>query len=132
MFPTRESLANHPPPPQLPKAVSLKNAQIASFTNVDQCPRAPGRARFLGGVVSWQSKHASMKPLARWPLVFCESLLIALNELKINSEQETRDLLIDVVATHNEANFTRRRPIGIRRWWRSSSAFWPARIPSMP
>jgi hypothetical protein len=51
-----------------------------------------------------------MKPLARWPLVFCESLLIALNELKINSEQAPRDLLIDIVATHNEAALYARAP----------------------
>jgi hypothetical protein len=43
-------------------------------------------------------------------LGICESLLIALSELKIISEQETRDLLIDVVATHNEAALYARAP----------------------
>jgi len=43
-------------------------------------------------------------------LGICESLLIALRELKIVSEQETRDLLTDVVAAHKEAAHTARAP----------------------
>jgi hypothetical protein len=43
-------------------------------------------------------------------LGICESLLIALSELKIISEQEARDLLTDVAATHNEAALTARAP----------------------
>jgi hypothetical protein len=36
-------------------------------------------------------------------LGICESLLIALTELKIISEQEARELLTDVATTHDEA-----------------------------
>jgi hypothetical protein len=36
-------------------------------------------------------------------LSICESLLIALTERKIISEQETRGLLTDVAAAHSEA-----------------------------
>ena len=36
-------------------------------------------------------------------LGICESLLLALTELKIVTEQDTRDLLTDVATTHQEA-----------------------------
>jgi hypothetical protein len=36
-------------------------------------------------------------------LGLCESLLIALTELKIISDQDARDLLTDVVTTHDAA-----------------------------
>ena len=36
-------------------------------------------------------------------LGICESLLLALTDLKIVTEQEARDLLIDVATTHEEA-----------------------------
>ena len=36
-------------------------------------------------------------------LGICESLLLALTDLKIISERDARDLLTDVAATHNEA-----------------------------
>ena len=36
-------------------------------------------------------------------LGICESLLIALTDLKIISEQDARDLLTDVATTHDEA-----------------------------
>jgi hypothetical protein len=36
-------------------------------------------------------------------LGICESLLVALTEAKILSEKETRDLLTDVVSTHQDA-----------------------------
>jgi hypothetical protein len=36
-------------------------------------------------------------------LGICESLLLALTELKIVTEQDTRDLLTDVATTHKEA-----------------------------
>jgi len=36
-------------------------------------------------------------------LSICESLLLALTDLKVISEAEARDLLIDVVTTHTEA-----------------------------
>ena len=43
-------------------------------------------------------------------LGICESLLIALSERKIISEQEMRDLLTDVAATHSEAALHARAP----------------------
>lgn len=43
-------------------------------------------------------------------LGICESLLIALIDLKIISEKDTRDLLTDVVTTHNEAAETSLMP----------------------
>jgi hypothetical protein len=43
-------------------------------------------------------------------LGICESLLLALTELKIISEKDARDLLTDVVATHNEAATSSRTP----------------------
>ena len=36
-------------------------------------------------------------------LGICESLLIALTELKVISEEDARDLLTDVATTHSEA-----------------------------
>jgi hypothetical protein len=36
-------------------------------------------------------------------LGICESLLVALTDLKIISEQDARDLLTDVATTHDEA-----------------------------
>jgi hypothetical protein len=36
-------------------------------------------------------------------LGICESLLLALTDLKIISEQDARDLLTDVATTHHEA-----------------------------
>ena len=36
-------------------------------------------------------------------LGICESLLLALTDLKIISERDARDLLTDVATTHNEA-----------------------------
>jgi hypothetical protein len=36
-------------------------------------------------------------------LSICESLLVALTDLKIISEQDARDLLTDVLTAHNEA-----------------------------
>ena len=39
-------------------------------------------------------------------LAICESLLLALTDLKIISEQEARDLLTDVATTHDEAATT--------------------------
>jgi hypothetical protein len=36
-------------------------------------------------------------------LGICESLLIALTELKVISEQDARDLLTDVATSHSEA-----------------------------
>jgi hypothetical protein len=43
-------------------------------------------------------------------LGICESLLIALSERKIISEQEMRDLLTDVAATHSQAALHARAP----------------------
>ena len=39
-------------------------------------------------------------------LGICESLLLALTELKVISEQDARDLLTDVATTHTEAAAT--------------------------
>jgi hypothetical protein len=36
-------------------------------------------------------------------LGICESLLLALTDLKVISERDARDLLTDVATTHNEA-----------------------------
>jgi hypothetical protein len=59
-------------------------------------------------------KHPTRYGFAKFKLYrfgrICESLLIALRELKIVSEQETRDLLTDVVAAHKEAAHTARAP----------------------
>jgi hypothetical protein len=43
-------------------------------------------------------------------LGICESLLLALTDLKIVSEQDARDLLTDVVTTHTEAAATSSTP----------------------
>jgi hypothetical protein len=43
-------------------------------------------------------------------LGICESLLLALTDLKIIGEQDARDLLTDVAATHNEAATTSQTP----------------------
>ena len=51
-------------------------------------------------------------------LGICESLLIALTDLKIIGEKDARDLLADVATTHNEAARHRKRRRSIRRWSR--------------
>ncbi len=43
-------------------------------------------------------------------LGICKSLLIALTELKIISEMNTRDLLTDVATKHNEAALAAQAP----------------------
>ena len=47
-------------------------------------------------------------------LGICESLLIALTELKVISEQDVRDLLTDVATAHNEAAEASQVPEGHR------------------
>ena len=44
-------------------------------------------------------------------LGICESLLVALTDLKIISEQDARDLLTDVLTAHNEAAEASQTPI---------------------
>jgi hypothetical protein len=44
-------------------------------------------------------------------LGICESLLVALTDLEVISEQEARDLLTDVLTAHNEAAETSLTPI---------------------
>jgi len=43
-------------------------------------------------------------------LGICESLLLALTESKIISEKDARDLLDDVVTSHQEAGLTSKTP----------------------
>ena len=43
-------------------------------------------------------------------LGICESLLLALTDLKIINEQDARDLLADVSSTHKEAATTAQSP----------------------
>jgi hypothetical protein len=43
-------------------------------------------------------------------LGICESLLIALTELKVISEQDARDLLTDVATTHTNAALAAQAP----------------------
>lgn len=43
-------------------------------------------------------------------LGICESLLLALTDLKVISEQDVRDLLTDVATTHNEAAIASQTP----------------------
>jgi hypothetical protein len=43
-------------------------------------------------------------------LGICESLLLALTDLKIISEREVRDLLTDVATTHSEAALVALKP----------------------
>jgi hypothetical protein len=43
-------------------------------------------------------------------LGICESLLLALTDLKVISERDARDLLTDVLATHNEAAIISQTP----------------------
>jgi hypothetical protein len=54
------------------------------------------------------AKQARFNEVDRMPaLGICESLLIALTELKIISEKNARSLLIDVATKHNRATFVR-------------------------
>ena len=55
-------------------------------------------------------------------LGICESLLLALTELKIISERDARDVLTDVATTHSEAALWRSVLSCIRPWSRLSSA----------
>jgi hypothetical protein len=43
-------------------------------------------------------------------LGICESLLLALTDLKIISERDARDILADVATTHSEAALLAQRP----------------------
>ena len=43
-------------------------------------------------------------------LSICESLLLAMTDLEIMREQDTRDLLMDVAATHREAGTNSKTP----------------------
>ena len=43
-------------------------------------------------------------------LCICESLLLALTDAKIISQQDARDLLTDVVSSHEEAAATSKTP----------------------
>jgi len=43
-------------------------------------------------------------------LSICESLLLALTDLKVIGEQDARDLLTDVVVTHTEAAIGSKTP----------------------
>jgi len=43
-------------------------------------------------------------------LSICESLLLALTDLKVMTEAEARDLLMDVVTTHTEAAIGSKTP----------------------
>lgn len=43
-------------------------------------------------------------------LGICESLVIALTDLKVISEQDARDLLTDVATTHNDAAAQSEKP----------------------
>ena len=43
-------------------------------------------------------------------LGICESLLLALTDLKLISEQDARDLLTDVATSHEEASATSKTP----------------------
>jgi len=47
-------------------------------------------------------------------LGICESMLLALTDLKIISEQDARDLLTDVATTHTEAATTSTSPANHR------------------
>ena len=50
------------------------------------------------------TEHARFnEALGMAALGICESLLIALTELKVISEQDARDLLIDVATAHSQA-----------------------------
>jgi hypothetical protein len=50
------------------------------------------------------TEHARFnEALGMAALGICESLLIALTELKVISEQDARDLLTDVATSHSEA-----------------------------
>jgi hypothetical protein len=60
-------------------------------------------------------------------LGICESLLIALTDLKVISDQDARDLLTDVATTHNQAADASQRLRGIRQRRRLCSASSTAR-----
>jgi len=52
------------------------------------------------------TEHARVDADGTAALGICESLLIALTETKIIAEQDARDLLTDVVTSHQEASVT--------------------------
>jgi hypothetical protein len=77
--------------------------RLIDFTNLDQSPQ---RRDAIGS----GSKGKQMTEHARFhdaegiaALGICESLLLALTDLKIISEKDARDLLTDVATTHHEA-----------------------------
>ena len=75
------------------------------------------RVRECLAALDWRSKGYCMAKQARpneadgmAALGICESLLIALTELKIIGEQDARDLLTDVTTAHTEAAFCVQAP----------------------
>ena len=56
------------------------------------------------------TKHVRFDADGAAALGICESLLIALTEAKIIEEQDARDLLTDVITSHQEASGTSTTP----------------------
>ena len=83
----------------------IVHARISQKTNLDQ-------SRHRSEAIGSQSKGDNkMTDNAQFnagegmaALGICESLLLALTDLKIITEEDARDLLADVVTTHNEAS----------------------------
>ena len=67
----------------------------------------PDRARFER-ILAKQARPNEADGMAA--LGICESLLIALTELKIIGEQDARDLLTDVATAHTEVDFCVQAP----------------------
>ena len=77
--------------------------RIIHLTNLDQ-----SRQRSAAVGSEWKEYHVAQNPRVNnaegaAALGICESLLVALTDLKIISEQDARDLLTDVVTAHDEA-----------------------------
>jgi hypothetical protein len=85
------------------RSTAIELFRLFDFTNLDQSPQ---RRDAIGS----GSKGKQMTEHARFhdaegiaALGICESLLLALTDLKIISEKDARDLLSDVATTHHEA-----------------------------
>src|SRR5262245_66179333 len=55
-------------------------------------------------------EHARLDADGTAALGICESLLITLTEAKVIAEEDARDLLADVIASHQEASVTSTTP----------------------
>ena len=89
--------------------------KIPEIMGLDKCASVPGDRDAVGCSQSkgthTMTEHArSSDADGSAALGICESLLLALTDLKVITERDARDLLTDVVTSHDEAATTSQSP----------------------